>query len=221
MNILMLRHSAGFEHTYLPDAEVVLKQIGQKNGWQVRTTHHCQRISAETLADTDLLIFATTGNLPFEKEQKQALLEFVKGGKPFFGIHNATDTFYDWPEYGELIGGYFSGHPWTQEVGVIVEDSDHPATRMLGQYFKVFDEIYTFKAWDRSKTHVLMRLDNETIDLSKGNREDHDYALAWCHHYGEGRVMYTALGHPDSLWHEDWFQQHIDGCIKWVTGLES
>ena len=221
MNILMLRHSAGFEHTYLPDAEVVLKQIGQKNGWQVRTTHHCQRVSAETLADTDLLIFATTGNLPFEKEQKQALLDFVKEGKPFFGIHNATDTFYDWPEYGELIGGYFSGHPWTQEVGVIVEDDDHPATRMLGQYFKVFDEIYTFKAWDRNKTHVLMRLDNETIDLTKGNREDHDYALAWCHHYGEGRVMYTALGHPDSLWHEDWFQQHIDGCIKWVTGLEN
>jgi len=82
------------------------------------------------------------------------LLDFVKGGKPFFGIHNATDTFYDWPEYGELIGGYFSGHPWTQEVRVIVEDGDHPATRVLGQYFKVFDEIYTFKAWDRNKTHV-------------------------------------------------------------------
>lgn len=153
MNILMLRHSAGFEHTYLPDAEAVLKQI-EKKGWQVRTTHHSQRVSAETLADTDLLIFATTGNLPFEKEQKQALLDFVKGGKPFFGIHNATDTFYDWPEYGELIGGYFSGHPWTQEVRVIVEDGDHPATRVLGQYFKVFDEIYTFKAWDRNKTHV-------------------------------------------------------------------
>ena len=26
----MLRHSAGFEHTYLPDAEVILKQIGEK-----------------------------------------------------------------------------------------------------------------------------------------------------------------------------------------------
>ncbi len=221
MNILMLRHSAGFEHTYLPDAEVALKKIGTKNSWQVRTTHHCQGINAENLANIDLLIFATTGNLPFDEEQKQAFVNYVKGGKPFFGVHNATDTFYDWKEYGEMIGGYFSGHPWTQEVGVIVEDQDHPATRMLDQNFTVFDEIYTFKSWDREKTRVLMRLDNQSVDLSKGNREDHDYALAWCHQYGEGRVMYTALGHPDELWHQDWFQQHIEGCIKWATGLEN
>ena len=39
MNILMLRHSAGFEHSYLPDAEVALKQIGAANGWNVTTTH--------------------------------------------------------------------------------------------------------------------------------------------------------------------------------------
>ena len=30
MNILLLRHSAGFEHSYLPDAEVALKAIGKK-----------------------------------------------------------------------------------------------------------------------------------------------------------------------------------------------
>ena len=36
MNILMLRHSAGFEHSYLPDAEVALKNRVLKKsltGW--------------------------------------------------------------------------------------------------------------------------------------------------------------------------------------------
>ena len=169
----------------------------------------------------DLLIFAPTGNLDFDVHQKQALLDFVKGGKGFLGIHNATDTCYDWPEYGEMIGGYFSGHPWTQEVNVIVEDVDHPSTRPLGNSFKVFDEIYTFKNWNRDNTNVLMRLDNDSVDLSKGNRDDHDYALGWCHEYGKGRVMYTALCHPDTLWHEDWFLEHISGCIKWASCLES
>ncbi|MDA1190239.1 MAG: ThuA domain-containing protein, partial [Candidatus Poribacteria bacterium] len=187
MNILMLRHSAGFEHTYLPDAEVALKQLGKKKGWNVRTTHRCDQVNADRLSKTDVLIFATTGNLPFSDDQKKALLDFVKNGKAFVGIHNATDTFYDWAEFGEMLGGYFAGHPWHQEVGVIVEDKNHPATRMLGDSFKVVDEIYTFKSWDRNKTHVLMRLDNASIDLSKGNREDHDYALGWCHEYGDGR----------------------------------
>ena len=78
MNILMLRHSAGFEHTYLPDAEAVLKQI-EKKGWQVRTTHHSQRVSAETLADTDLLIFATTGT---RKNKNKHCLTLLKEGNP-------------------------------------------------------------------------------------------------------------------------------------------
>ena len=221
MNILMLRHSAGFEHSYLPDAEVAIKSLAQKNNWSVNTTHLCQNITVESLEKLDMLIFATTGNLDFDVEQKRALLEFVKGGKGFLGIHNATDTCYDWPEYGEMIGGYFSGHPWTQEVNVIVEDINHPSTRSLGNSFKVFDEIYTFRNWDRDNTHVLMRLDNDSIDLSKGNRDDHDYALGWCHEYGKGRVMYTALGHPDALWHEDWFLEHINGCIKWAGRLEN
>ena len=220
MNILMLRHSAGFEHSYLPNAEVAIKKIGKKNGWRVLTTHRLDRISVENLEKFDVLAFATTGNLPFTDEQKKAILDFVKNGKGFVGIHNAIDTCYDWPEYGEMIGGYFAGHPWTQEVGVIVEDTNHPATRILGDSFKVFDEIYTVKNWDRDKTHVLMRLDNDTIDLSKGNREDNDYAMGWCHDYGKGRVMYTALGHPDDLWDQEWFLKHITGCIKWAGRLE-
>ena len=220
MNILMLRHSAGFEHSYLPDAEVALKQIGLDKGWQVRTTHRCENVSAEALENLDVLVFATTGELAFDADQKQAILDFVSGGKAFFGIHNATDTCYEWAEYGEMLGGYFNGHPWTQEVGIIVEDQNHPATRMLSARFEVFDEIYTFRNWDRSKTRVLMRIDNDSIEVAKGNRDDDDYAMAWCHAYGKGRVMYSGFGHPDALWHEDWFREHITGCLEWAGGLK-
>ena len=220
MNVLMLRHSAGFEHSYLPHAEVAFKQIGAEQGWSVQTTHQLQRISRDGLAQLDLLVFATTGNLDFDSEQKAAILDFVRSGKGFLGVHNATDTGYDWPEYGQMLGGYFAGHPWHQEVGVIVEDQAHPATSMLGARFQVTDEIYTFKEWDRNKTRVLMRIDNDSVDLEKGNRDDHDYALGWCHEYGSGRVMYTALGHPDALWHEDWFRQHILGCMRWALRIE-
>ncbi|MBM3214255.1 ThuA domain-containing protein [Candidatus Poribacteria bacterium] len=219
MNILMVRYSGGFEHTYLPDAEVTFKEIGKTNGWRVRTTHRCDGITADNLANVDVLAFATTGTLPITDVQKRALLDFVRGGKGFVGIHNATDTFYEWAEYGEMVGGYFAGHPWHQEVNVIVEDPNHPATKPLGSSFKVVDEIYTFKNWDRKKTHVLMRLDNASVDLSKGNRPDHDYALGWCHDYGKGRVIYTGLGHPDELWYKPWFREHIVGCLKWAGRL--
>jgi len=220
MKVLMLRHSAGFEHSYLPNAEVAIKEIGKETGlYEALTTHRCERVTAENLEDLDVLIFATTGELPFDDAQKRAVLDFIRNGKGFVGIHNAADTCYGWAEYGEMLGGYFSGHPWHQEVTVRVEDRDHPATEMLGDSFKVVDEIYTFKNWDRSKTHVLMSLDNSSVDVSKGTREDNDYAMGWCHPYGDGRVIYTALGHPDELWSKPWFRQHILGCIKWAAKL--
>ncbi len=218
MNILMLRHSAGFEHTFLPDAEVTLKQLGREHDWGVRTTHKLEAVSAKALEELDVLVFATTGDLAFSDEQRQAILAFVRGGKGFVGIHNAADSCYDWPEYGEMLNGYFAGHPWHEEVNVIVEDTAHPATAHLGASFRVTDEIYTFKEYSRDRTHVLMRLDNESVDISKGNRDDKDYALGWCHSYGQGRVIYTGLGHPDALWYEDWFRQHIVGCLQWAAG---
>jgi hypothetical protein len=220
MRVLMSRHSEGFEHSYLPHAEVTIKKLGKESGlFDAVTTARSSLITGEQLAKFDVLIFATTGELPLNDGQKKALLDFVRNGKGFVGIHNATDTFYQWAEYGEMIGGYFQAHPWTQEVAVKVEDTTHPATAMLGKSFKVMDEIYTFKSWDRKKTHVLMSLDNSSVDIAKGTRPDNDYAMGWCHSYGKGRVIYTALGHPDALWDQKWFQQHILACIKWAARL--
>jgi type 1 glutamine amidotransferase len=39
-------------------------------------------------------VFYTTGELPMDEAQKRALMDFVRGGKGFVGIHSATDTFY-------------------------------------------------------------------------------------------------------------------------------
>ena len=212
----MLRHSAGYEHSYLPDAEVALKQIGRREGWQVQTTANCDRINRKVLDNLDVLVFATTGELPLDDEQKRLVIDFVRGGKGFVGVHNATDTGRTWPEYVEMIGGTFKAHPWVQEVNVIVEDPDHPATRMLGKSFRVYEEVYTHENWDRKKTHVLYRLDNDSVDLSKGTRADHDYALGWCHKFGQGRVIYTALGHFEALWYEPWFLNHLTEMVRWA-----
>ena len=38
----------------------------------------------------------------------------------FFGIHAATDTLHKTPAYGEMIGGYFDGHPWSAKRTVFV-----------------------------------------------------------------------------------------------------
>jgi type 1 glutamine amidotransferase len=65
-----------------------------------------------------------------------------------------------------------------------------------------------------------MRLDNSTVDLTKavGKREDNDFAMAWCHPFGEGRVFYTALGHGMPTWTDERFHRHLVGGIQWAMG---
>lgn len=217
--VLYVTHSAGFKHPVLPFSEKMFKEIGERNDFEVTATQDCSVISAQGLAPYKAVVFYTTGELPISDEQKGALLEYIKSGHGFVGIHSATDTFYKWAEYGELIGGYFDGHPWHQEVAIKVEDQKHSATKHLGGTFKITDEIYQFKNFSRDRVHVLMSLDVTSVDLTKKgvNRTDKDFATAWTRNYGKGRVFYTALGHREEVWKDERFQQHLVGGLRWAA----
>ena len=217
--VLYLTHSAGFEHPVLPHSEQVFKEIGARTGaYEATVTQDCSVISRTGLQPYKAIVFYTTGELPITDEQKAALLEFIKSGKGFVGIHSATDTFYKWAEFGELIGGYFDGHPWHQEITVKVEDPNHPATKHLGRSFEITDEIYQFKNWSRDRLHVLLSVDVSSIDLTKKGvkRTDKDFGLAWTREYGKGRMFYTALGHRPEVWNDPRFQEHLLGGLKWA-----
>ncbi len=219
--LLYVTQSAGFAHPVLPLSEAVVAQLGAASGaFAVTVKRDVSTLTAAELASFDAVAFFTSGSLPFSPAQKQALLDFVASGRGFIGLHSATDTFYDWPEYGALVGGYFDGHPWTEAVDVVVEDSAHPASAGLAPRFRIDDEIYQFRAWSRSNVHVLMHLDTASVNVGAPgvNRTDNDFALAWTRAHGQGRVFYTALGHRPEIWQDSRFQQHVLGGILWALG---
>jgi uncharacterized protein len=219
--LLYVTHSAGYRHEVLPYSQEVMRDLGATAGaFEATCTDDVSTVDWNDLDRYEAIAFCTTGELPIPDEGKNNLIRFVRDGKAFIGIHNATDTLYQFEPYGEMIGGYFNGHPWHEEVGVIVEDRNHPSTRHLPERFTIHDEIYTHRNWSRDRTHVLMRLDNSSIDLQKGagKREDNDFALAWCHPFGSGRVFYTALGHGRPTWTDERFHQHLLGGIRWAIG---
>lgn len=223
--LLVVTHTAGFRHGSIPVARETLKELGERSGlWEVEYADSAAEVerlmTAEQLQRFDAVVFAnTTGELLVTEAGKRAFLEWLRGGKAFVGMHSATDTFYRWPEFGKLIGGYFDGHPWHQKVTIRVEDTAHPATRHLGGSFEITDEIYQFRDWSREDKHVLLSIDNNRIDASKGKRADKDYAVAWTRQEGKGRVFYTSLGHRDEVWRDPRFQQHLIGGITWAMQI--
>lgn len=172
----------------------------------------------------DAVVFYTNGETEMSAEQKQDLLSFVRDdGKGFVAVHTATASFYGWPEYGEMVGGYFENHPWNVfDASVIVERPDFPAVKHLPAELILRDEMYQYRApYSRENVDVLARLDESKLDLTNRNvkRTDHDFPVAWVRNYGKGKVFSSTLGHPDAAWDDPRVQTlYLEG-IKWVLGL--
>ena len=149
--LLLVTATAGYTHDSIPVARDVLTRLGQDSGaFEVTLLPDLSGLAgltAQTLAAHDAVFFLnTSGELPLDGAQKGALLEFVAGGGGYLGAHAASDTFYTWPEYGDLVGAYFQEHPWTQAVRIIVEDETHPLTGGLGSGFSLTEEVYVFRS---------------------------------------------------------------------------
>ncbi len=222
--VLFLTHSAGFVHEVVKRADpYVLAHAEERlidaaaGRFDVQATQDCGRLS-RSLADVEAVVFYTTGELPLDEPDRAALMNWIEQGGALVGVHCATDTLYEYEPYVQMIGGTFDGHPWHQEVAVRVEDPAHPATLHLEPSFRITDEIYQFKNFDRSRVHVLLSLDPTSVDVALGGRADGDYALAWCRELGRGRVFYTALGHRPEVWEDPRFLEHLLGGIAWAIG---
>ena len=181
------------------------------------------RVNAETLKKFDCVVFFTTGN-PLDTEEVKALVAWVKAGGAVAGTHCGSDTLYpakDRPwnhAYGELIGAYFDGHPWHQKIKIVNEDPKHAAGHGFKTGDEITDEIYQFRPepYSRNKLHVILSVDNDSIDVTKGKRADKDYAIAWCQEVEKGRTFFTSLGHRKEVWKDPRYQEHLLGGLKWA-----
>jgi hypothetical protein len=233
-HVLVIGETKGFEHDSIPDAMAAIYNMGKESGlWDTTMRTDTELLTKKSLGDRnaknldyfDVIVFAsTTGELDMDASQKQDMLSFIHDdGKGFVGIHAALDTNYKWPEYGEMIGGWFDQHPWmTFNAPIINEDPDFPATRHFPKSFVKYDEIYQPKEWSRDKVNVLLSLDPSRLDYSNNpriHRDDHDFAVAWSKMYGKGRVFYSTLGHTEEAWNDPDIRKMYFEAIRWALWM--
>ena len=232
-HLLVIGEEKGYRHEAVSHAMATIERLGKETGlWNttLRTdtealTRKKLEYNAKNLNDFDAVLFFTGGDLAMDPQQKTDFLSFIHDdGKGFIGVHSAAITFGDWPEYGDMIGGYYDEHPWlTFDAPIIVEDPSFPGMQQFPRSFVLRDEIYQMKNYSRDKVRVLMRLDVTKLDMNNRHvhRSDRDFAVTWAKMYGKGRVYYTTLGHVEANWDKPEFQQMMTGAIKWAVGLEN
>jgi type 1 glutamine amidotransferase len=229
-HLLVIGEEKGYRHEAVSHAMATIERMGNESGaWDtmLRTdtealTKKKLEYNAKNLNDFDAVLFFTGGDLEMNQQQKADFISFIhEDGKGFIGVHSAAITFVDWPEYGDMIGGYYDEHPWvTFDAPIIVEDPGFPGMQQFPPAFVLHDEIYQMKNYSRAKVRVLMRLDVTKLDMKNKNvhRTDGDFAVTWTKMYGKGRVYYTTLGHVEANWDKAQFQQMIKEAIEWAMG---
>jgi type 1 glutamine amidotransferase len=236
--MLVFWRCEGFYHKSIPVVNEALKIMGRKTGaYEVTVcTDDYSVFTPEKLAQFDAVCFNNTTHLKFHPQETpercKALMDFVKGGKGIVGVHAATDNFYDWPkgkgwsEASEMMGGKFTGHPWTAggTWAFKIDDPDHPLMAAFeGKGFKLSDEIYRTDPplYSRDKQRVLMSLDmsDPTTAGARGVKpSDADTGITWIKTWGKGRMFYCSLGHNDHIfWNPTILRHYLDG-IQFALG---
>jgi len=253
-HVLVLCRAAGWVHTSIPLAAKMVEYLGDKTGaGMTDITYDSAMITPENLKHYDALFLdSATGEFlddPNDKAasdlRRQALLSFVKGGKGLAGIHAATDSYHTsgrppspgsaptaetgtWPEFNEMIGGFFKFH-WTYPtlIPVKIDDPNSPLTSMFpaGGY-EIVDETYTFAqdSFSRKRVHVLtsinykkMSAEDKAKEPAVTRRTDGDYALSYIPRFN-GRVFYEAHGHDEKVYFSRPFVAHMLAGIQYALG---
>lgn len=246
--LLVFSVTNGFRHASIVTGKLALTEMGKTTGaYETVVSDSLDNFEEDKIGQFDAICFLSTTQDVFmphpsqrEKltaDEKQAagersdrlkknLMAFVRNGGGFVGIHAATDTLYEWEEYGRMMNGYFDGHPWNANTPVSIKvepgQEDHPLVAMFGGENVEFpEEIYQFRApYDSKAVHMLLRLDTDKTDMTLGgiNRGDKDYGVAWARDWGKGRVFYCSLGHNHEMyWHPKVLRHYLAG-IQWALG---
>lgn len=234
--VLYFTKSSGFEHSVvqrkdgaLSHSEKILVEIGKRHGFDVTPSKDGHVFDGEH-KQYDAYVFFTSGDMttegtdkqpPMSAAGKQALLDAVKSGKGFLGIHAATDSFRESSGPGKIdpyiamLGGEFLTHGEQQKARMTVVNPAFPGMKDLGGGFDLLDEWYALKNF-ANDLHVL--LINETKGMRGGMYERPPFPGTWARRHGDGRVFYTSLGHREDVWTNPLFESILVGALQWATG---
>jgi uncharacterized protein len=220
--VLLFTKSVSYpwRHASIADGALMFRELARKHRFGLTWTDDSAIFDdRERLRGFDVVVFLSTSGDPLTESQKAAFQEYIRDGGNFVGIHGATFTMMDWPWYARLVGALHDEHPGRQTAAVRVVDPHHPATAHLPPVWIMTDEWYNFREIS-SEIRVLLEVDESTY---AGGRMPDFHPIAWYQDSfeGGGRSFYTLLGHPEELFDDPWFQQHIVGAVWWAaTGVQ-
>ncbi|MBO0609282.1 LamG-like jellyroll fold domain-containing protein [Myceligenerans salitolerans] len=190
----------------------------------IEETDDAAAFTPENLATKDAVVFAQTGGVLFDVEQRAALESYIRGGGGYMGLHYAGwsvgQSEHDVnPFYARLVGAVSEGHPEDPAVRpgrVVVKDTSHPLTEGLPSEFTRSDEWYDWVVNPAPNVRTLLEADETSYGMGENGSS---HPITWCQEIDSGRSWYTGMGHEGSAYSEAPIRTQMKNGLAYSAGL--
>jgi cytochrome c len=220
LRVLVFSRTEGYRHEAIAAGKQALLRMAAQQGFRADTTEDAAWFHEDSLRHYHAVVFLLTTGDVLNEAQQTAFMRFIQAGGGYVGLHSAADTEYDWLWYGQLVGGYFNGHPGNPNVrpgALHVADSTHAATQGLPRNWNRTDEWYDYRAM-QPDLNVLLTIDETSYKRPDENPAAQPRPIAWYHDFEGGRAFYSGLGHTAESYTEPLFLQHLWGGLQYAAG---
>jgi type 1 glutamine amidotransferase len=220
--VLVFSKTSGYRHDSIPAGISALCALADRTkAFTVDASENAETCMTHSTLNryTVVILLQCTGDF-LNPDQVIALQHFVDSGGGIVGIHGAAAAMLQNNFYGGMIGAHFDMHPEPEPGRVLVENADHWILSGSDERSDWMDEWYNFNTHPRDNKALIILLKGDTTTF-KGGKMGDDHPLAWCQEIsGGGRTFYTALGHFDEAYTDEWFMRQIYRAIMWTANCD-
>ncbi len=226
VQVLIYQKINGYDHgESVTAATENLSKLAKEMGYGVSVSAKGSAFTPENLSEFDVVIWNNVSGDTLTLSQRKAFEDYMNNGGGFLGIHaSAGDSVYFWDWYRDvLIGAQFIGHPgddnWFQDASLDVTRHGTGVAEGIPDRWELNDEWYSFSDSVSSKGYdIVMAIDETTYVPGKELEMGEDHPLVWTHCIGEGRAMYSAIGHRKEVYNAEYNIKLLKNGMKWTAG---
>ncbi|MGK7391660.1 MAG: ThuA domain-containing protein [Candidatus Cyclobacteriaceae bacterium M2_1C_046] len=213
--ILIFSKTEGYRHQSIEHGAEIIKKLAEDSGYKAVYTEAADVFTEDSLNQFKAVVFLNTTGDILNPSQQANFQRFIQAGGGYIGIHAAADTEFKWPWYGNLVGGYFNGHPNDPNVrqAIVRNVADHTLMDSIPEEWSRNDEWYDYKDINPA-INVLQNLDETTYE---GGKMGEHHPITWYHEFDGGRAFYTGMGHTKETYDEPLYQKLLKNALQYVV----
>jgi type 1 glutamine amidotransferase len=229
--VLVFSATQGWRHdSGIAASSAFWARLTDDNGRGFFVSEDPRIFTADRLSKFSVVVLNSPTGRVLDANQQAALQAFVENGGGLIAQHAAGDSSLadNWPWWEQQLGTKFVSHPADpqfQAADVVTLALGHPVMAGLGDRFNKTDEWYTFTRVPEGEVVILAGLDENTYspvnkvygveDLRMGP-EPSDHPIIWARCPGQGRVVYSALGHKADSYDNPDHRRLLTNALAWV-----